>query len=95
MLWLVISLEISSSISKQIVDICLGDACSFSWWMARFMLLVPLIGTSELCLSMSKVIHDPSIFKSQPSVLFKLICCQILQHFDFFCDRTSIVNPVL
>jgi hypothetical protein len=91
MLRLAVSLVLSSHSVKHIVDICLCDAGSFSWRMARLMPLVPPIGSTKKCLRVSQVIHDPCVFEGQPGVLLKLLSSQLLQLLDLLSDGASAV----
>jgi len=95
MLGLAVSLVLSSHSVKHIVDICLCDAGSFSWRMARLMQLVPPIGSTKKCLCVSQVIHDPCVFQGQPGVLLKLLSSQLLQLLDLLSDGASAVYPIL
>jgi len=95
MLGLAVSLVLSSHSVKHIVDICLSDAGSLSWRMARLMLLVPPIGSTKKCFCMSQVIHDPCVFQGQPCVLLELLSSQLLQLLDLLSNGTSVVDPVL
>ena len=94
MLGLAVSLVLSSHSVEHIVDICLCDAGSFSWRMARLMQLVPPIGSTKKCFCMSQVIHDPCVFQGQPCVLLELLSSQLLQLLDLLSNGTSVVDPV-
>ena len=95
MLGLLVSLALPSNSVEHIVDICLCDAGSFSWRMARLMSLVPPIGSTKKGLRVSEVIHDPCVFKGQPGVLLELLSSQLLQLLDLLSDGASAVDPIL